>query len=210
MIRDGGARRLLRDVGAATVAFVIVFAAGYLGGRAAMPAFRAAVGDVPLEADAGTGEVSIVSLRADLAAAELPAAVLASTGVVEAQMLLDRGESLVSGLFLPSEDEPEAIDLNTRFTGGDASLTIKADQMAREEARTEGMTIVLTANGMTFNPRAGMCTLELRDFGFTTVQRPWGQASLPWYGGSLTCRDVPELRSGEPLSFTAVFEYRSH
>ena len=205
-----GTRRLLRDVAAAAVAFAVVFAVGYLGGRAAMPTFRATVSDLPLETGDVPGEASITSLRADLAAAELPAAVLAATGVIEEQVLLDRGESLVGGLLLPSEDEPEALDLNARFTGGGASLTIKADQIGREETRTEGMTIVLTIDGMTFNPRAGMCALELREFGFATVQRPWGQASLPWYGGSITCTDVPELRSDEMVSFVAVFEYRNH
>ena len=196
---------------AAIVAFVIVFAVGYIGGRAAMPAFRAAAGDIPLQEVDSSGEVSIVALRADLVSAvDGAGALMAASGAVEGRFLLDRVESLVNGLFLPSDDEPEAIDLHVRLTGDDAALTIKADQIGRGESRTDGMTVVMTSDGSMFNPTPGMCTLSLDDFGFTTIQRPWGKASIPWYVGTLTCVEVPELRTDQTVSFTAVFESRSH
>ena len=211
MTADSTPRRLARDLMAAIAAFAIVFAVGYIGGRAAMPTFRLAVGELPVEDTDASGEVSLVDLRADLASLEGPAAVMAATGAIEGRLLLDHAEGLSNNaLLLPSEDEPPALDVHARFTGAEGSLTIKADQMARGEARTEGMTVVFASEGLTFNPRPGMCTLELDDFGFTTMQRPWGKISVPWYEGSLTCSEVPELRSEQAASFTVVFEMRSH
>ena len=212
---SGRVRNAARDVLAATVAFALVFAVGYLGGRAAVPSFRVAADGIPAAeetpGESKPEEVSIESLLADLASPEHPPAALAAFGAVEMRVVFDGVQSLATNaLLLPTDDEPEAIDLHVRFTTGDTTLTVKADQVARGEARTDTMTIVLTSDGMTFNPRAGMCTLELRDFGFTTIQRPWGLASIPWYGGSLICADVPELRSDETVSFTMVFELGGH
>jgi len=211
MTADSTPRRLARDLMAAVAAFVVVFAVGYIGGRAAMPSFRLAVGDLPVQGTDATAEVSTTELLADLAALDGPGAVMAASGAIESRLLLDHGEGLSNNaLLLPSDDEPSALDVHARFTGAEGSLTIKADQMERGEARTEGMTIVFASDGLTFNPRPGMCTLRLDDFGFTTLQRPWGKVSVPWYEGSLTCSEVPELRTEQAVSFTVVFEMRSH
>jgi len=211
MSADRRSRRVARDVSAAFLAFLVVFAVAYVVGRASMPGLPFALGDLPLE-DAEDSGTSIASLRADLVALESSGAVVATTGAVEAKLTLDRAESQVPWNWADEVADLDEItlDLHLRLTGSDGTLTIKTDQIGRGEPRTDRMTVVFTTGGMTFNPRSGMCSLELRDVGYTTERRPWGEISLPWFDGQLVCTDVPELRSGDVVTFTAVFAYRDH
>jgi hypothetical protein len=204
-------RRVARDVSAASLAFLVVFAVAYVVGRAAMPGLPFAPGDLSLEG-AGDSGTSIASLRADLVALDSSGAVVATSGAVEAKLTLDRAESQVPWNWADEVADLDEItlDLHLRLTGSDGTLTIKTDQIGRDEPRTDRMTVVFTTGGMTFNPRSGMCSLELRDVGYTTEQRPWGEISLPRFDGQLVCTDVPELRSGDAVTFWAVFAYQDH
>lgn len=207
----GAARRVAGDVLAAFVAFLIVFAVAYVVGRAAMPVFRLALGDIELVSagDGGAGEVSVVALRADLAPFERPVALLQASGAVEGRVLLDRGEARGENRFPGDlqEGSEALIDVNVRFSGPDAVLTLIADQMPVGEPRSEGMTVVLTVGVQTFNAPRGACTLELIESGYRILSRPWGQLLTPYFAGHLACGEVAELRSGTPVSFVAVFDY---
>lgn len=229
-MRTGGrARHLARDLAAAFVAFFLVFGVGYLFGRWTFPEFDAvpeaasefdAAGESPVDGTASseeavesTAEVSIESLRDALADMDPPAALLAASGVVEGRLVFDGGESLSSG-FLPvefGEGEELAVDVNVRFTGGGTTLTIVTDALAVGEERSEGISVVLSTDGMMFFSQAGMCTIELQDLGFTAEASNMGigQITKPFFEGHLTCVDVPELRSGELVTLKAVFELRN-
>jgi hypothetical protein len=176
-----------------------------------MPMFRSSLGDLDLagSGDAGAGELSVVALRADLAPFERPVALLQASGAVDGRVLLDRGETQ-GGFFLPEDFEEGnvvPIDVNVRFSGSGAVLTLIADQMPVDEPRSEGMTVVLTSDGQTFTAARGACTLELIDSGYTILSRPWGQMLTPHFAGHLACGEVSELRSGVLVSFVAVFDY---
>jgi hypothetical protein len=203
-----------RDLLFGLVAFLVVFATIYTVGRAAMPVFRSALGEIEVAGagDGGGGEVSVVALRAELAPLERPVALLQASGAIEGRFVLDRGESAAStgGFFFPSDLEGSgegAIDVSVRFTGAGAALTLVADQMPINQPRTDRLTIVLTSDGQTFNAARGACTLELIDAGYSTVTRPWGQVSIPHFAGHLACNDVSELRNGTLVSFVVVFDY---
>ncbi|MEX1208380.1 MAG: hypothetical protein WEE36_07215 [Acidimicrobiia bacterium] len=207
----GAGRRLGRDVSAAIVAFLVVFAVGYVAGRVAMPVFRSALGEIelPSAGEGGAGEVSVVAMRADLAPFERPVALLQASGAVDGRVLLDHGETQ-GGFFLRDDFEEGSvvpIDVNVRFSGSGAVLTLIADQMPVDEPRSEGMTVVLTSGGQTFNAARGACTLELIDSGYKVVSRPWGELLTPHFAGHLACGEVAELRSGSLVSFVAVFDY---
>ncbi|HSM02612.1 MAG TPA: hypothetical protein VK960_09285 [Acidimicrobiia bacterium] len=218
-------RRVIRDVVAAAAAFMIVFAVAYVSGRASIPveieaaADAAAIGEVPTGGSAVMGddafsdpaEASLESLQAQLAAMDPPAALLAATGAVEGRLVLDGGES-VSSNFLPvgdHDDEELAMDVNARFSGTDATFTVVADALQIGKPKTESVSVVLSIQGLMFFSQAGMCTVELLDLGYTLEQSIYGRLSVPYFEGHLACDGVPELRSGEPLSFTAVFELRN-
>lgn len=231
-MRTGGrARRLARDLAAAFVAFFLVFGVGYLFGRWTFPEFDAvpefeaasefdAAGELPGEepvpsedVSESAAEVSIASLRDALDDMEPPAALLAATGVVEGRLVFDGGESLSSG-FLPvefGEGEELTVDVNARFTGAGTTLTIVTDALAVGEERSESISVVLSTGGMMFFSQAEMCTIELQNLGFTTEasNMGFGQITKPFFDGHLTCMDVPELRSGELVTFKAVFELRN-
>jgi hypothetical protein len=200
-----------RDLLFGLVAFLVVFATVYIVGRAAMPVFRSALGDIELAdaGDGGAGEVSVVALRADLAPFERPVALLQASGAVDGRVLLGHGEAQ-GGFFLPDDFEEGSVvpvDVNVRFSGSGAVLTLIADQMPVDEPRSEGMTVVLTSGGQTFNAARGACTLELIDSGYSILSRPWGQVLTPHFAGHLACGEVSELRSGNLVSFVAVFDY---
>jgi hypothetical protein len=191
------------------VAFLVVVATIYTVGRAAMPVFRSALGDIELSSagDGGSGEVSVVALRADLARFERPVALLQASGAVDGRVLLDHGEAQ-GGFFMSNGFDGSVVPINVRFSGSGVVLTLIADQMPVGEPRSEGMTVVLTKDGQTFTAARGACTLELIDSGYNTISRPWGQALTPYFAGHVTCGDLSELRNGTLVSFVAVFDYR--
>lgn len=214
MRTEGRVRRLGSDLAAASVAFSLVFGVGFLLGTWMIPPVDAAheldmaAGEIPVEDSAPAGEVSLASLRGELADMEPPAALLVAEGVIEGRLVFDRGESLHNVFAVDiGEGEELTMDVNARFTGGDATLTIVSDALARGEVRSEGVSVVLVAQGMTFFSQAGMCTIELQDLGFKTENSIYGQLLVPFFEGHLTCADLSEIRSGELVGLTAVFEF---
>lgn len=205
--------RALRDLGVGLIGFALILAVSHTVGRAMVPSFPQALGniEIPRVGDGGSSEVSVVSLRADLAPLERPVALLQASGAVDGRLLLDRGESQ-GGIFLPEDyeegDELLLVDVNVRFSGSGSALTVVADQMPTDQPRSEGMTVVLTSGQQTFTAGRGACTLELVESGYTVLSRPWGQVLVPHFAGSLVCDEVSELRSGDLVSFIAVFDYK--
>ena len=203
--------RLRRDLLVALMGFGVVFALVYVMGRAFLPSSDLTE-SVAQSAD--TEHVLLDELRADLAD-RVDTAVIEVSGAMAGRSVLSHADSPF--LWVPQGTPPEEhrpggpVDLDVRYAGGGVTLAIKADQMEEGQARSERLTIVLNMGRRSFNAHPGECTLELTRSGSVLDPTPTGAVGLllawPYFAGHMTCREIADIRSGDTVSFTAVFTY---
>lgn len=203
---DAG-RRLGKDLGVVVIAFWLVFSAAFLVGRASMPStslLSTAVG--------GSESPLLGELRTDLAALGRSAAAIEVTGAIAGRWVLDNPNVPYEFVPLGAEADPyrpgTPIDLDVRYESDGVTLAMVIRQLGPGIVRTEAMTILVAVEGRSFNAHAGDCTVEPTRSGYLPEQTPSGFALYwPYFAGHATCTAIADIRSGETISFTAVFEY---
>jgi hypothetical protein len=154
------------------------------------------------------------TLRVEQLSLGVPA-LLEVGGEVEGRFAL--GSAQASPVWIPLQGDPPEpgegfpVDVHVRFLAADATLTVVADQAEAGVARSDRLTVILTTEGRTFASRSGQCSLELTSAGHAGQTNPWvGLIIVPYYSGQVRCTDVGDLRTGDTISFVAVFTYDSH
>lgn len=199
-----------KDLLVALVGFWLVFSTSYAVGRAAMPAFRSSLGDVTFANDEEAG--LLAALSAELASVAVPAAVIEISGSVEGRFVLDHAYVPFAFESLRSEGPDYGpnmpVDLDARYSARGMTLVLVADQVAAGTPRTEAITVAVSVDGRSFSSRPGHCTLELATSGYDTERSASG-FFIYWqvFAGHVICTDVADIRGGEPISFTAVFDH---
>jgi hypothetical protein len=214
------------DLLAAVVAFLLVFSVTYIAGRASMPSFRSSIAELMAEAqrqrpssettpDAVESDSTLLTeLRVELTALRAPA-VMELVGAIDGRYVLEHADAPVVWVPLrgapPEPGEGFPIDIDIRFSAADTTLTLVANQAEAGVPRSEGLTVVLTTAGRSFVAHPGECSLELHRSGYATQSNPYvGEIIVAFFTGQVLCRDVGDIRSGETVSFTAVFDYEAH
>jgi hypothetical protein len=196
----------------ALIGFAAIFSVVYAFGRLYIPTF----GPTPLAAVLATqGEANqsadsrlLHGLHADLLTLPGSAAVVEASGAISQRFVLVNLDSfgLLLGEGLPTVDSP--IDLKLNLSGEGATLSVVSKGVVlggpQQVAR---MTVVFSTGGKTFYPPADNCVLELLESELLIREVGDGQMWLPDYLGQVSCTDVPEIRTGELVDFTAVFRY---
>lgn len=216
-------RRILRDVGVGLMGFVLILAVSYTLGRAIVPSFPQALGDLELvptttevpAAVATTDEV----LRAfyDRLARVKPGgtAYIRASGVIEGEFalgLVDYREWTDTGV-----TEGPTLDLDMKYIAGfdneDMTLAVFARELPVGEPRSEQISVTFAGNRLLFTAKPGQCELELVDLGFTTLPPSFGSPFnapdriMPRFAGQVVCDGLEEIRSKELLSLVVVFNY---
>jgi hypothetical protein len=215
-------RRVLRDVGVGLIGFVLILAVSYTLGRAIVPSFPQALGDLDLTPTTEPVEpgldlsLTIEQMHADVAGDDFPAvAFLQSSGALEGRFhlnLTDYREWQEEGVA-----EGPVLDLDMKYYSGfdsdDPTFTITARDLGAGTRRTEQYTVLVSWAAKTFLAKPGQCTIELLDLGFTTLPPAFGgradlgDRTMPVFLAQAACSDVKELRTDETITFTVVFDY---
>jgi hypothetical protein len=215
------------DLLAALITFSLVFGVTYIAGRAFMPSFRSGIAGLVAEAangarppseaapdSADSDSILLADLRVDLTSLGAPA-VIDVAGAIDGRYVLEHADAPVVWVPLrgeaPEPGEGFPIDVDIRFSAADTTLTVVADQAEAGVPRSERLTVVLTTAGRSFVAHPGECSLELLRSGYSTQSNPYvGEIIVAFFTGQVLCRDVGDIRSGETVSFTAVFDYEAH
>lgn len=204
--RNGAGRDLL----AAAATFGLVFAVGYTTGRALVPTFGPRLETVV--ADFGSEPGLLAGLSAELDSVAVPAAIIEISGSVEGRFVLDHADVPIVFESLGSEGPDYGpnmpVDIDARYSATGVTFTLIADQVAAGLARAEGMTVAVSVDGRSFSARPGDCTLELSTSGYDPEEARSG-FFIYWqaFTGHIICTDIADIRGGEPISFTAVFDH---
>ncbi|MEX1208381.1 MAG: hypothetical protein WEE36_07220 [Acidimicrobiia bacterium] len=212
-------RRALRDVGVGLIGFVLILALSYTVGRAFVPSFPQALGNLELEPTTTkgltTGEV-LHALYGRLAVDEPGGtAYIRASGVIEGEFALgivDYREWTDTGV-----TEGPTLDLDMKYIAGsdneDMTLAVFARELPLGDPRSEQLSVTFAGNRLLFVAKPGQCELELVDLGFTTLPPSFGSPSnapdriMPRFVGQVICEGLEEVRSKEPLSIVVVFNY---
>jgi len=212
-------RRAAGDVGVALIGFVVMLGVSYTLGRAIVPAYPQALGDIDLspttvEAD-DDRPLTLEEMLTDVAEDDVPTmAFLQSEGALVGRFHLnleDYREWQDEGV-----EEGPSLDLDMKyysgFDGEEPSFTITARGLEIGVPRTERYTVIVSSGARTFLAKPGQCTIELLRLDFTTLPPAFGSSSsddrtMPVFLGQAACEDVPELRGDGTISFTVVFDY---
>ena len=196
----------------ALIGFAVVFSVVYAFGRLFIPSFGpsqlAGVLATQGEASQSAGSRLLHDLHADLLTLPGSAAVVEVSGVISQRFVLVNLDSfgLLLGEGLPTVDSP--IDLKLSLSGQGATLSIVSKGVVLGgPQRVARMTVVFSTGGMTFYPLADNCVLELLESALLIRAVGDGQMWLADYLGQVSCSDVPEIRSGQLIDFTAVYRY---
>jgi hypothetical protein len=215
-------QRFLRDVGVGLMGFVLILAVSYTLGRAIVPAFPQALGDLEVlpttvaEEIGADGSLTVEQMRADVAGDDFPAmAFLQSSGALEGRFhlnLTDYREWQDEGVA-----EGPVLDLDMKYYSGfntdDPTLTITARDLGVGTQRTEHYTVLVSWEAKTFLAKPGQCTIDLLDLRFTLLpprfggRADLGDRTMPVFLAQAACTDVKELRTDEAITFTVVFDY---
>jgi hypothetical protein len=203
------------------IGFAVILAVSYTLGRAIVPSFPQALGDVDLGPTTtsgqtgGNGLLTVEQMRADVADDDFPAvAFLQTSGALEGRFRLNLTD--YRGWQDEGVEEGPTLDLDMKYYSGfepdDPVLTITASGLEVGAQHTEGYTVLVSWEAKTFIAQPGQCTIELLDLRFTTLPPPFGSAStedrtMPAFAGQAACVDVKELRTDETISLTVVFDY---
>ncbi|MEX0825989.1 MAG: hypothetical protein WD184_04440 [Acidimicrobiia bacterium] len=206
-------RAIRQDLSGALIGFGVVFAFVFIVGRIFLPS--SGLGIAQVVAQGADQETSLLDeLGVELAALNQDGAVIEWSGAIAGRSVLDHVS--IPFVWVPSDatgaymrDGP--VDVNARYSRGGGTLAVIAGQAMAGQARTAAMTVLFTIDGQSFTSRSGDCSLELSRSGYHLDLTPTGAAGLviatPYFTGHVICKDVAEIRSGETVSFTAVFRY---
>lgn len=229
-VKRGVLRPLGRDALMGLIGFGVFFTLVYAAGMALVPPKPGAAlaqPDVAVGIDLTEGPGSdpnlLEDLGAELAALEQPSAAIVSvSGVVEERLVLESAElGIYNWPTLPDTGElnPDAEgphDLNIKYSGGQAVLSLILRDTWVGEPQTDNMDVILSLGPKSWFTHAGDCTLELVDADWivTSVVVPgWpgggpvGEIITPAFTGVVSCHHVAEVRSGDIASFSAVFSF---
>ncbi|MEX2419417.1 MAG: hypothetical protein WD652_03470, partial [Acidimicrobiia bacterium] len=188
----------------------LVFAVGYTTGRALVPTFGPRLEAVV--ADFGSEPGLLAGLSAELDSVAVPAAIIEISGSVEGRFVLDVADVPLAFESLGSEGPDYGpnmpVDLDARYSARGVTLALVADQVAAGMPRTEAITVAVSVDGRSFSARPGDCTLELATSGYDPEKSGSG-FFIYWqvFTGHVICTDIADIRGGEPISFTAVFDH---
>jgi len=214
--------RALRDVGVGLMSFVLILAVSYTLGRAIVPSFPQALGDLghTLTTEAvepgRDASLTIEQMHAEIAGDDFPAmAFLQAHGALEGRFhlnLTDYREWQDEGVA-----EGSVLDLDMKYYSGfdsdDPTFTITAGDLGVGTQRTERYTVLVSWEAKTFLAKPGQCTIDLLDLRFTTLpprfggRADLGDRMMPVFLAQAACTDVEELRTDETITFTVVFDY---
>jgi hypothetical protein len=206
-------RAIRQDLSAALIGFGVVFTIVFVVGRMFLPSSGLGIAQVVAQgADQQTSLLEELGL--ELAGLNEDGAVIEWSGAIAGRSVLDH--LTIPFEWVPTEEtgdyRPDGpVDMSARFSRGGGTLSVIAGQAVAGQVRTEALTILLTIDGQSFTSKAGDCTLELSRAGYNVDLTPTGAAGLviatPYFTGHVTCEDVTDIRSGDTVSFTAVFKY---
>lgn len=191
----GRANRLSRDVLAGSLTIGLVVATTVLASRAFVPA------TVTATTPGSTEAVAAIDPVAEIADLPDPAAVMYASGAVEGRLLFD---GIVRHFDWGPGQDTSSNDIDVQYRGSEIQFTLVAKGVIIGEPRTDRITAVLTAQGMTFFTHDGDCELLVTRFEY--LEPTDGTSRLvPSFAGAMTCT-VSEVRSGEALSYTVAFD----
>lgn len=228
-MKRGAFRRFGRDVVVGLIGFGVVFSLVYATGKAFEPPEpQAALAqpnvayDIDLAEEAGSDPTLLEDLGAELVALEEPsAAIVDISGAIEERLVL---QSADLGLFSsetgePNPDPESPLDLNIKYSGGQAALSLILRDTSVGVPQTDNMDVILSVGPKSWFAHAGDCTLELLDMDWIVMSVPMPalvgggpvvERLSPAFAGVVSCKDVTEVRSGEIASFSAVFTFGPH
>jgi hypothetical protein len=94
--------------------------------------------------------------------------------------------------------------MSIAYIGDGIKLTIIASVPDGSGPFSDGVTPVLAAGAQSFIAHSGDCTMEFSSFKFGAPEGRFAQQRAD-VAGQMTCTDVADVRSGETVSYTAVF-----
>ena len=188
-------RQVGRDLTAASIAIGLVVLTTYVASRALIPS--AAPPDGAPETTSGRDPV------AEVEALPESAAVIDASGFVDARLVL---YYFVRSFQQESRPDGSSNDVDVKYRGSGAELTVLVRGITVGVPRTDRMTIILTLDGKTFNVHPGDCTLTFSRFEYFASHADPTRL-VPSFAAELQCSDLSALRSGETLSLIAAFDY---
>lgn len=234
-MKRGALRRFGRDVVVGLIGFGVVFSLVYATGKAFEPPEpQAALAQpnvaysIDLTKEAGSDPTLLEDLGAELVALEEPsAAIVDISGAIEERLVLqsaDLGRFGSETLFdsetgEPNPDTEGPLDLNIKYSGGQAALSLILREATVGVPQTDNMDVILSVGPKSWFAHAGDCTLELLDMDWIVMSVPMPalvggspvvERVFPAFAGVVSCKDVTEVRSGEIASFSAVFTFGPH
>lgn len=184
---------VLRDLAVAAAAIVVVASLVFTAGRWFLRGFA-----MPSLAEATEGRELTVEQWQAVQRFDLNSALGGTSGAVAA---LDATGSLTGRFTFTAVDtltvveaDGGTIEMSARVRGG-TSVLLVAGTVAPGERATAGFSVTVSMPGITFNGGPDQCvlTIDAADARATSVR------------GWVACEAVPEMRSGAPASFIAVF-----
>jgi hypothetical protein len=97
-------------------------------------------------------------------------------------------------------------DIDVKYHGAGAELTLLVNGLTVNGPRTDRMTIVFTIAGMTFSAHSGDCTLTLTRFEYLASHVEPSRL-VPSFAGTLSCSGIADIRSGDELALNGAFDY---
>ncbi|HAX82294.1 MAG TPA: hypothetical protein DCY40_07000 [Actinobacteria bacterium] len=187
-------QRVGQDLTAALIAVGLVLLTTYGASRVLIPA--APSPDDTEQTTSGRDPV------AEVEALPESAAVIDASGFVEERLVL----YYFVRSFQWSRPDGSSNDVDVKYQGSGAELTVLVRGITVGVPRTDRMTIVLTLDGKTFNAHPGDCTLIFTRFEYFASHADPTRL-VPSFAAELQCSDLSALRSGETLSLIAAFDY---
>jgi len=94
--------------------------------------------------------------------------------------------------------------MSIAYIGEGAKFTVIATVTDTSGSFSEGVTPVLAVGAQTFIAHSGDCTMTLSSFAYGGEPGRFAQQQAD-VAGQMTCTDVADVRSGETVTYTAVF-----
>jgi hypothetical protein len=158
----------------------------------------------------------LLDLRAEVELLDAPGAAVDANGAVEGHFVLSWVEGgLWTGTYYAEHLEPgfePPVGFRVKYAGDRWLLTVVAYRSDLQVGRPEvsGITIVATFANMTFANTSGSCEIEILEAPFTVIDAHWLSERSVYYQAEeatarLSCFDMLELRTREPLSIEVAF-----
>jgi hypothetical protein len=229
MALPGALRSAGRDAVVAAGAFFLIVSLVFLAGRwhlesplAGRLVERAAAAAIP-DATGETGALGLAAMRGRLTALGEPGAVVAISGAVTLDAVLDSAQpttdpclgclELIAG---PAREtrQGDPVQVGVRFWTGSTVLTVVAGGAPVGVPRSDDLTVSLNAAGKVFFDRECSLLVESSEHAiYRTVVQGEGDSvellELRGFSGVLECADLTNSTTGESVSLLAVFSYRA-